>query len=239
LLDWLASNFVEQGWKIKPFHKLILTSKSYRQSSLASPEALAKDANNDCFSRFDLRRLSAEELRDSILAVNGKLNLQMFGPSIYPTLSKEVLASQSVPGKGWERSGPEDQSRRSVYIHIKRSLLVPMLSNFDFPDPDVSCEARFITTQPGQALGMLNSDFLHTQSDEFAKRLRAQAPEDLDEQIRLAHRLALARNPSDDEVARSKKLIEQLQTKHQLSQDKALAFFCLYIYNLNEFSYVD
>ena len=239
LLDWLASNFVEEGWKIKPFHKLILTSKSYRQSSLASPEALAKDANNDWFSRFDLRRLSAEELRDSILAVNGKLNLQMYGPSIYPTLSKEVLATQSVPGKGWERSGPEDQSRRSVYIHIKRSLLVPMLSNFDFPDPDVSCEARFITTQPGQALGMLNSDFLHSQSDEFAKRIRAQAPEDLDEQIRLAHRLALARNPSDDEVARSKKLIEQLKTKHQISEDKALAFFCLYIYNLNEFSYVD
>ncbi|MCY3004556.1 MAG: DUF1553 domain-containing protein [Planctomycetota bacterium] len=239
LLDWLASNFVEQGWRIKPLHKLILTSQSYRQSALASPEALAKDANNDWFSRFDLRRLSAEELRDSILAVNGKLNLQMYGPSIYPTLSKEVLASQSVPGKGWERSGPEDQTRRSVYIHIKRSLLVPMLSNFDFPDPDVSCEARFITTQPGQALGMLNSDFLHSQSEEFAKRLQAQAPEDLDGQIRLAHQLAIARSPSADEVARSKKLIEQLQTKHQLSPDKALAFFCLYVYNLNEFSYID
>ena len=239
LLDWLAANFVEQGWRIKPLHKLILMSQTYRQSSLASQEALSKDANNDLFSRFDLRRLSAEELRDSILAVNGELNLKMYGPSIYPALSKEVLASQSVPGKGWDKSEPAEQSRRSVYIHIKRSLLVPMLSNFDFPDPDVSCEARFITTQPGQALGMLNSDFLHSQSERFAQRLKAQAPDNLDGQIQTAYRLALARSPSVDESAQARKLIEQLQTKHNLSADKALAFFCLYVYNLNEFSYVD
>jgi len=239
LLDWLASNFVEQGWRVKALHKQILMSHTYRQSTMASQEALAKDANNDLFSRFDLRRLSAEELRDSILAVNGNLNLKMFGPSIYPALSREVLASQSVPGKGWERSDPSEQTRRSVYIHIKRSLLVPMLSNFDFPDPDVSCEARFITTQPGQALGMLNSDFLHSQSEEFAKRLKAQAPDNQDHQIQIAYRLALAREPSADEIARAKKLIEDLQSKHNLSADKALAFFCLFVYNLNEFSYID
>ena len=239
LLDWLAATFVEQGWSMKALHKQILLSHSYRQSTMASQEALDKDANNDLFSRFDLRRLSAEELRDSILAVNGKLNLKMYGPSIYPALSKEVLATQSVPGKGWERSDPSEQTRRSVYIHIKRSLLVPMLSNFDFPDPDVSCEARFITTQPGQALGMLNSDFLHAQSEEFAGRLKAQAPGNLEAQIKIAYSLALSREPSADEIARSKKLIEDLQSKHNLTSDKALAFFCLFVYNLNEFSYVD
>ncbi|MFM7930014.1 MAG: DUF1553 domain-containing protein, partial [Pirellula sp.] len=104
LLDWLAATFVEQGWSMKALHKQILMSHSYRQSTMASQDALDKDANNDLFSRFDLRRLSAEELRDSILAVNGKLNLKMYGPSIYPALSREVLATQSVPGKGWERS---------------------------------------------------------------------------------------------------------------------------------------
>jgi hypothetical protein len=132
-----------------------------------------------------------------------------------------------------------EQSRRSVYIHIKRSLLVPMLSNFDFPDPDVSCEARFITTQPGQALGMLNSDFLHTQSEEFAKRLRSEIPSGLDEQIQRAYQLALARTPTVQENARARGLIDQLQSKHGLSPEKSLAFFCLFIYNLNEFSYVD
>ena len=173
------------------------------------------------------------------MIMNGKLNLKMYGPSIYPALSKEVLATQSVPGKGWERSDPSEQTRRSVYIHIKRSLLVPMLSNFDFPDPDVSCEARFITTQPGQALGMLNSDFLHSQSEEFASRLKAQAPGNLEAQMQVAYRLALSHEPSADEIARGKKLIEDLQAKHKLTADKALAFFCLFVYNLNEFSYVD
>jgi len=239
LLDWLASEFIERDWSVKSLHKLILMSQSYRQSSVASQSALDKDANNDWFSRFDMRRLSAEELRDSILAVNGTLNLKMHGPSIYPALSREVLATQSVPGKGWERSDPMEQSRRSVYIHIKRSLLVPMLSNFDFPDPDVSCEARFITTQPGQALGMLNSDFLHTQSEEFAKRLRSEIPSGLDEQIQRAYQLALARTPTVQENARARGLIDQLQSKHGLSPEKSLAFFCLFIYNLNEFSYVD
>jgi len=239
LLDWLASEFIERDWSVKSLHKLILMSQSYRQSSVASQDALDKDANNDWFSRFDMRRLSAEELRDSILAVNGTLNLKMHGPSIYPALSREVLATQSVPGKGWERSDPLEQSRRSVYIHIKRSLLVPMLSNFDFPDPDVSCEARFITTQPGQALGMLNSDFLHTQSEEFAKRLRSEIPSGLDEQIQRAYQLALARRPTVQEIARARGLIDQMQSKHGLSPEKSLSFFCLFIYNLNEFSYVD
>src|SRR5690606_10874290 len=101
--------------------------------------------------RFDLRRLSAEELRDATLAASGALNRQLYGPSFYPKLSAEVLATQSRPGEGWGESSPEEQSRRSVYIFVKRSLLTPLLTAFDFPDVDASCEARFITTQPGQA----------------------------------------------------------------------------------------
>lgn len=239
LLDWLATQLVEYGWHVKPLHKLILTSQTYRQSALASPEALERDANNDLFSRFDMRRLSAEEIRDSILAVNGSLNPKLYGPSVYPELSREVLASQSVPGKGWEKSPAEEQARRSVYIHIKRSLLVPMLSNFDFPEPDTSCEARFITTQPGQALGMLNGDFLHQQSELFAKRLKAEVGGVLDTQIERAFELALSRKPTPEEISKSKELIETLKTEHKLSEDQTLAYFCLFVYNLNEFVYLD
>ena len=105
-------------------------------SSHADEKALADDPANELFWRFDRRRLSAEEIRDSILAVSGKLNLQMYGPSIYPRLSHEVLATQSRPGDGWGKSSPEQRARRSVYIHVKRSLLTPLLTSFDFPDPD-------------------------------------------------------------------------------------------------------
>lgn len=239
LLDWLAKHFVTGGWRIKPLHKLILLSHSYRQSSLATPDALAKDPNNNWFSRFDMRRLSAEEIRDSVLAVNGRLNLKMYGPSVYPQLSSEVLASQSVPGSGWNNADPDGQSRRSIYIHIKRSLLVPMLSNFDFPEPDTSCEARFITTQPGQALGMLNGDFLNQQSIEFAKRLKSEAGASLADQVALAFRIAFARDAKQTEIERCQRLFDELKTKHRMSDDQALAYIGLFVFNLNEFVYVD
>jgi hypothetical protein len=239
LLDYLATRFVQNGWRTKSLHKLILTSRAYQQSSLASPDVIEKDPNNDRFNRFDLRRLSAEEIRDSILVANGRLNRTMYGPSIYPELSREVLASQSVPGKGWEKSSYQDQARRSVYIHIKRSLLVPMMSNFDFPEPDTSCEARFITTQPGQALGMMNGDFLNQQSMEFAQRLATEAGSELRSQVARGYLLALSRNATNTEIDRGVRLIETLIGKHGLSPDVALANFALFLFNTNEFVYID
>jgi hypothetical protein len=165
LLDWLASEFVTRGWKLRAMHKLIVMSNAYQMSSQPDPAALAQDPENDLFWRFDLRRLSAEEVRDSILAVSGNLNLgKMGGPSIYPRISAEVLAGQSRPGNGWRPSSPEEQARRSIYVHIKRSLSVPILAAFDAADVDASCPVRFTTTQPTQALSMLNGDFLNAQA---------------------------------------------------------------------------
>ncbi|MEY3457706.1 MAG: hypothetical protein RL215_863 [Planctomycetota bacterium] len=239
LLDFLATEFVARGWSMKAMHRLILSSAVWQQSSLASAESLAKDPVNDLFSRFDLRRLSAEEIRDSVLAVNGRLNPELYGPGVYPEISREVLAGQSVPGRGWGQSSPEEQARRSIYIHVKRSLLVPMLSSFDFPEPDTSCEARFVTTQPGQALAMLNGDFLNEQSAFFASRLRAEAGTDVREQLRLGVRLAFSREPEPGEIDRGTKLLERLTSKHGLSTEQALNYWCLYVLNLNEFIYVD
>jgi cytochrome c553 len=239
LLDWLASEFMARGWSMKAMHRLILTSAAWQQSSLASADALQKDPVNDLFSRFDLRRLSAEEVRDSVLAVNGRLNRELFGPSIYTKISQEVLAGQSVPGRGWGNSSPEEQARRSIYIHVKRSLLVPMLSSFDFPEPDVSCEARFVTTQPGQALAMLNGDFLNEQSVVLADRLRKEAPDNIEAQLRLGLQLALSRNADDEEIRRGLALYQRLQQKHNLTPEQALNNWCLFVFNLNEFIYVD
>lgn len=239
LLDWLASDLVENGWQLKRMHKMMVMSQTYRQSAVATTDALEKDPNNDLFSRFNLRRLSAEEIRDSILATNGQLNPKMYGPSIFPEISREVLAGQSIPGNGWDKSSEEEQARRSIYIHIKRSLVVPLLASFDFPETDASCEARFMTTQPGQALGMLNGDFLNQQAEFFADRLRKEAGDDVNAQIQLAYQLTFARSANDVEVERAMRLLKELKEEHKLSQEQALNYFCLFAYNLNEFIYLD
>lgn len=239
LLDWLAKSFVDGGWKVKPLHKLIVMSSTYRMSSQPNPVAFTKDPLNNLFWRFDMRRLGAEEVRDSILMTNGRLNSQMYGPGVYPEISDEVKAGQSVPGAGWGKSSPEDQARRSVYVHVKRSLVLPILSDFDFADTDSSCAARFATTQPTQALAMLNGKFLNDQAVEFARRLRAEAPGDLSRQVALGYRLALGHEPEQVQIERGLKLIEALQQKHGKSADQALDQFCLMVLNLNEFMYLD
>ncbi|MEX2286817.1 MAG: PSD1 and planctomycete cytochrome C domain-containing protein, partial [Planctomycetaceae bacterium] len=169
LLDWLASELIDDGWRLKRLQKTIMMSSAYQMSSHADAVARRRDPENDLFHSFDMRRLSAEEVRDSMLAVNGSLNRQkMFGPSIYPVIPQEVLHGQSRPGYGWQQSSPEDRARRSVYIHVKRSLLVPILESFDAADPDATCPVRFSTTQPTQALGLLNSEFANEEARTFA-----------------------------------------------------------------------
>src|SRR6185437_6853551 len=134
LLDFLAAELVRGGWRLKGLHRLIMTSDAYCRSSRASEAALAKDPANDLLWRFDMRRLTGEEIRDSVLAVTGSLNPRMFGPGIFVDIPPEVLAGQSVPGKGWGNSPPDEQARRSVYIHVKRSLLTPILESFDLAE---------------------------------------------------------------------------------------------------------
>ncbi len=183
LLDWLAEEFMDGGWRIKRIHRLILSSTAYRMSSRASAAGLAKDPANQSLWRFPMRRLTAEEVRDSILAVSGSLNLKAGGPSVYPPIPREVMAGQSVPGQGWPTSPPGEASRRSVYVHVKRSLLVPILATHDAADTDSSCPVRYTTTVPTQALGLLNGEFSNQQAARFASRLRREAPNDLGAQI--------------------------------------------------------
>jgi hypothetical protein len=239
LLDWLAAEFVNHGWQLKPLHRLILNSNAYRMSSRANPTALAADPTNDLFWRFDMRRLAAEEVRDSILAVTGVLSLKMYGPGVYPEIPAEVLAGQSMPGNGWGQSPPEEQNRRSVYIHVKRSLLTPILEAFDVAETDRSSPVRFATTQPTQALALLNGDYLNRQAEVFAARLRREAGPDLEKQMRLAWYLATARPPSLAELHRGQELIESLRTRNGVPADAALKYFCLVVLNLNEFMYLD
>jgi len=240
LLDWLASQFVDGGWRLKRLHKLIMLSSTYQMSSQTNEKALAADPLNDRLWRFDIRRLSAEEIRDSILVVNGSLNRdKMFGPSFFVTMPEEVLAGQSRPGADWGQSSPEDRARRSIYIHVKRSLVVPMMASFDAPDTDASCPVRFVTTQPTQALGMLNSPFVNEQADVFAAYLRERAGSDVESQVTLALRRTFQREPTRAEIDRGLRLLSTFQQKYSLSAEAALKQFCVTAYNLNEFVYLD
>lgn len=240
LLDYLASELVGNGWRLKALHKQILMSSTYRMSSTPSAKALAKDPANDLLQRFDMRRLDAEEIRDSILWANGSLDLKtMYGPSVYPEMPAEALAGQSIPGYGWRKATAADETRRAVYIHVKRSLPVPMLASFDSADTDFTCPVRFATTQPTQALGLLNSVWIHKQAARFAEGLLKQAFAGESDRVRVALTRVLQRNPARAEVERGIELIRSLREEHGASEEEALKQFCVVALSLNEFVYLD
>jgi hypothetical protein len=244
LLDWLAATFMKNGWSMKSLHKTIMMSKTYRMSSTANPKALALDPTNDLLWRFDMRRLTAEEVRDSILISTGELNLALGGPTVYPELSKEAIETSSkkknlISSGMWGRSSEEQQNRRSIYIHLKRSLVYPILSEFDFADIDASCPVRFTTTQPAQALRLINSDYLGKRASALFQRVREEVGNDSDAQIQRTFDIVLGRNPTAKESQMAQTFLNELTDREGLEMDHALERFCLLALNLNEFLYLD
>ena len=163
----------------------------------------------------------------------------MHGPSVFPPLPQEVLATASRPDAAWGTSTPAEAARRSIYVHVKRSLRPPMLANFDAPDTDTSCAARVTTIVPTQALGLLNSKFMHAQAAHFAARLTQEHRDDLPRQIARAIRLTTGRKPLQEEIQADLQFIQQLQIEDKLTPGAALQSFCLMILNTNEFIYLD
>ena len=239
LLDWLAAEFVASGWQVKALHRLILTSNTYRMAYYESEKGLATDPENNLFWRFDMRRLTAEEVRDSVLILTGRFNDQMGGPSIYTEIPVELLHGASRPDAAWGRSSPSERVRRSVYVHVKRSVVEPVLGTFDAADTDSSCPIRFVTTVPTQALTALNGEFFNKQASLLADRLRADAGDDAPAQIARGLELALQRQPTANEIQRGIDLIDQWKTKDNVAADQALDYFCLLVLNLNELFYLD
>ncbi len=152
-----------------------------------------------------------------------------------------MLATQSVPGAGWDTSpeAAEAAKRRSVYIHIKRSLIPPELANFDFPETDNSCEARFNTVQPSQALSLMHGQFLQEQAAALADRAIAEGPADLEGRVAFTLQQVTQRDPSAEDISDSLQLIDRYQTAHGLSPDAAFDQFCVMAMNLSEFVYID
>jgi len=230
---------VYRGWSMKSMHRLIMTSRAYRMGSQGDERALARDPENNLIWRFDMRRLTAEEIRDSILAVNGSLNLQMDGPGVYPPMPAEILATASRPGQAWGESPPSQAARRSIYIHVKRSLLSPILETFDLADTDATCPVRFVTTQPTQALTMLNSKFINEQAAMFAQRVEHDAGPALHARVARALALVLTRMPEEQEIVEGVDLVQELQREENFTPEQAFASYCLVLLNLNEFVYLD
>ncbi len=240
LLDWLANEFIAQGWSFKKLHRLILTSNAYKQSSAPDAKGLAKDPINDLCWRFDMRRLDAEEVRDSVLAVSGNLNLTLYGPSIYPEIPKEILAAQSRPGNDWytDKMKPEDLNRRSIYIHVKRSLIYPLLASFDLPETDRTTPFRFTSTQPTQALSLMNGPLLNRQAGILAERVKREAGAEPHAFTRRLFALVMQRVPTEKEIAEGVTLLERLQ-KRGAKPEQAQTYLSLMALNLNEFLYLD
>ncbi|REK19620.1 MAG: DUF1553 domain-containing protein [Planctomycetota bacterium] len=247
LLDWLASELVEGGWRLKRLHKMIMLSSAYQMDSTHPDEAEYSlvDFANNLWWRRNRQRLEAEPLRDAMLATSGQLNLKAGGPSFFPPATKEALEGLSKKKDAWGTSPPEEQRRRSVYMMTKRSLLLPLMTTFDFADTTQPCSQRNVSTVAPQALALLNNDFVHEQSTAFAERVAREVGDDPAAQVDRAWWLALSRPPTEDERDAALKHLET-QSKNLAEQESAaegtrpaLASLCHVLLNLNEFIYVD
>jgi hypothetical protein len=217
LLDYLASELIKNGWRLKPIHKLIMTSAVYLQSNEVNPANMKVDPTNRLWWRHPTRRLEAEAIRDNLLAVAGTLDLKMFGPG-------------TLDG---------NSPRRSVYLTVKRSQMIPLLQMFDVPEALQSIGERSVTTVPTQSLAFMNSPLVRGAAQKLAARVRAKTDV---ESIDQAYLIALSRRPTDGERSRMRSFIEQ-QTesygKSPQAREQAVVDFCQVLLCLNEFIYVD
>jgi len=245
LLDWLASEFMRQGWSLKKLHRLIVTSAVYRQSpgqAVISTSGVAKsnrsgsDARNTDYSHPPLRRLSAEQLRDALLAVSGLLTNRDGGPPVWPELPAEILQANpaflddnEMKTKGWYPSPEPEQNVRSIYLVQKRTVRVPFMETFDLPENSVSCARRNISTVAPQALSLLNSPLAVHAARAFAARVSVESGLQPEAQVKRAFALAFQRPPSREELAACQRLLKQ----------RSLTELCRALLNLNEFAYLD
>jgi hypothetical protein len=217
LLDWMASELVANGWKLKRLHKQILMSRAYRLSGAATAENMAKDPDNRLCWHRPRRRLEAEAIRDNLLAVSGQLDATMFGPG---TLD-------------------ESMRRRSIYFTVKRSQMIPMLQVFDWPDALTSAGVRPTTVTPPQALVFFNHPQVRRWAVAFAARLKPAADKSLAEAVDLGYRIACGRTPSERERKEGIAFLAATRQAKGGGLDRALAEYAWVLLSLNEFVYVE
>jgi hypothetical protein len=227
LLDWLAVEFRDGGGSMKALHRLILTSKTYQQSSADRAEFSKIDSGNRFLWRQNRRKLEAEAIRDAVLASSGNLDLTMGGPGWQDFV---IEHPEHSPHFLYERYDPADAKtfRRSVYRFIVRSQTQPWMTSLDCADPSMRVDRRTESLSPLQALALLNNGFLLTQAEALSKRVAAERNA-LPDQVHWAFRLALSRSPSGVEV----------QTLAAYAGVHGMAQTCRLMLNLNEFTFID
>lgn len=258
LLDWLASTFMEEGWSLKRLHKQLLMTRAYRQTSLRRPNVEQFDVDNRLLSRMNVRRLEAEAVRDSLLAVAGLLNPQMYGPSVPVTeddLGRGVFGSREV--RGFSAIVPvakDQQLRRSLYAEGVRGSPLTMLATFDMPVMQPNCDLRRNSTAPPQSLLFLNDEEVVHLADQLTERLWAEREND-SERIDRAFELLYSAIPSDDERAimlsfltgqteyfrthGSEEWLKSVEQWPHAPAMRAMAALCQTLMSANRFLYVD
>ncbi|HTE21191.1 MAG TPA: DUF1553 domain-containing protein, partial [Armatimonadota bacterium] len=223
LLDWLARDVMDHGWRLKRLHKLIVTSYAYRQSSAADPRGMAVDAGNLLLWRMPLRRLEAEAIRDAVLAASGNLSPQMGGPSFQLFKYRTVNVAIYEPR---EEQGPETW-RRGVYHQAARAIHEDLLGSFDCPESSQRSPRRESTTTALQALSLLNGPFILQQAEFFAERVRKEAGAAPPAQVVRAFQVAFGRPPDAGELEAARGLVSR----------QGLPALCRALMNANEFLY--
>jgi mono/diheme cytochrome c family protein len=257
LLDWLATELMDHGWSLKHAHRLIVTSATYRQSSLDDPVRRSIDPENRLLWRQEIRRLDAESLRDALLVVSGRLLPVDSGPPRWPPVAEAVLEVQPAiiearhddGGRlqNWYAEPAETTDVRSVFLVQKRSVPLPLLLPFDLPDTTVSCARRSSTTVAPQALTLLNNPDVVRWSRAFAGRVATQAGATAPARVITAFRLGLQRDPQPAEQALALDLLQRNAAEYARDEAskfgppdrRALADLCRAIMNVNEFLYID
>ncbi len=230
LLDWLTADFIENGWKLKRLHRLIMTSQLYRQSGERADMAdyREKDTNNLLMGYFQPRRLTAEEIRDSMLAASGELNLEMGGVPAMPEINMEValqprMIQFSIAPAHQPSRTPAERNRRSIYTYKVRGQADPFLEVFNQPNPNASCERRDSAAVSPQALTLMNSEMATARSIAFAIRLEREA-ESIGERVDRAFRLTLAREPDSAERDALVAYYERMLAHHRSRDPQPTAY---------------
>ncbi|HEX4590433.1 MAG TPA: DUF1553 domain-containing protein, partial [Gemmataceae bacterium] len=234
LLDYLASEFVASGWSVKAMHRLILTSAVYRQSSRPQDALDKVDPDDRLLGHYPLRRLDAEAIRDSMLAVSGELNPRAGGPYI--------PSKRTADGSVEIAENADGAFRRSVYLQQRRTQVVTFLQLFDSPSIVTTCGKRTPSTVPLQSLALLNSEFVRARGEAFAERLTHEIGADPAKRIELAFRLACARAPHQEERELCEQFLAKQRGAHANQKDtdqRAWTDLCQMIFATNAFLYVD
>jgi hypothetical protein len=263
LLDWLACELISGGWKLKPLHKLMVTSATYRQSSKPVAKLTAEDPDNTLLGRMNRRRLDAEGIRDAMLFVACELNPRMGGPGVMAPLEKEIkdlIFTEAEVVDLWPVDpDPTEHLRRSLYLFRKRNVRYPLLESFDSPDAQFPCPRRENSTHALQAINLLNGEFSLGRARSLAGRVLREAGKDDEQRIRRAYELVLCRQPTPAEIMRARGFLkmqtalleERLHQGQPVSkplgcaelsaspaEGAAWADFALAMLNCNEFLYV-